>query len=1127
MVEKNNVLRKGLVIGIILLFVGASVLPSMCGDPSDPGSEIALGYLGQYEYSLSRKLARTSDGTLHCVYFRLEGSYHQIYYSYSTDEGETWHEKALTSENYDQINPAIAIDSNDYLHVVWQGCHLGSPDHPQIRYRKYTTVWGAIVNITTDTGWTQRVPTIAVDSNDNLHVVWQKIDFIGCTWCWYGCGPLYHSKYTNSWSAPVRIGEGDQYMEEDPAIAVDGNDYLHVAWSSGGYRNGVCWHSAYRRYTDSWQPVESFECYACRPSIAVDSEGNVHFVSSYGAYSSAVKYRKRTASGWEDPEIIAPDAPGGRNPSIAIDGNDYLHVAWNDNGNIKYRKKTSSWQATETIISDTDSVSPKLIWSWYPEVNGMRTNIPKNGFAFVWNDGDMIKFYKSADLEWESGVNQPPNLPTNPQPGNDEAGVSLNPTLSVDVSDPNGDTLDVTFYDVTDGSVIGTDYNVPSGSTATTTWSGLYQGTTYFWCTIANDGIENRQSSTWSFTTNQPPTASFNVNPPAGQITTIFEFDALSCSDIEDDTADLKIRWDWENDGIWDTDWTTNKITSHQYNPESTYTVYEVKLAVKDTDDLDDYTTKEIIVYFDDGDDLTESIEWWLANLYFPILYYDSAERCYPTNMIYHLNNSNLNLSNPIPFQDDFLLKSPPILLDNITNLTNPKISYYMDNIQGDVEDNSNIISHYENNKDIYKNVTYVHVKKDKFKGITYTAIQYWFFYVFNDAKNNHEGDWELVEVLLDENEVPAYVACSQHWGGERKKWDDIIFRFGNHVMIFVANGSHANYFEPFADPNPFYGDIARGDGNVLQKDNMQLILLGERNKHPKTQNWLDYAGCWGDWSIRPRYKGPKGPMYRYKGECWDSPAKWALQTKLKVWLMCPTNLTITDNQSRKIGIIDGEFVNEIPSASADIFGDIEIYYLPTDLTYTYEVKGHDYGTYNFSIFNELANISINATNIPIFPNALHQYTINWSALSQGEEGVTLQIDSDGDGVFEKTITSDNELTHDEFMLQTETELDIDPDTLNINSTGKWITCYIELPENYNVSEINISTILLNNSIFAETHPTNISDYDNDSILDIMVKFDRQDIINILELGDSVEIIVSGKFFDETKFEGADYIKVI
>jgi len=105
--------------------------------------------------------------------------------------------------------------------------------------------------------------------------------------------------------------------------------------------------------------------------------------------------------------------------------------------------------------------------------------------------------------------------------------------------------------------------------------------------------------------------------------------------------------------------------------------------------------------------------------------------------------------------------------------------------------------------------------------------------------------------------------------------------------------------------------------------------------------------------------------------------------------------------------------------------------------------------------------------------------------------------------------------------------IDLDPDIINSKSPGKWITSYIEISEDFNVLDIDITSILLNNVIPAESHPTDISDYDEDGIPDLMVKFDRQDVIDILEIGDNVTITVSGELFDGTKFEGIDYIKVI
>lgn len=105
--------------------------------------------------------------------------------------------------------------------------------------------------------------------------------------------------------------------------------------------------------------------------------------------------------------------------------------------------------------------------------------------------------------------------------------------------------------------------------------------------------------------------------------------------------------------------------------------------------------------------------------------------------------------------------------------------------------------------------------------------------------------------------------------------------------------------------------------------------------------------------------------------------------------------------------------------------------------------------------------------------------------------------------------------------------LKIEPETLNRNSSGKWITCYIELPNGYNVEDINISTIILNEVVQAEDHPTDISDFDEDGMPDLMVKFDRQDVIAILEPGNNIAITVSGKLLDDTLFEGTDYINVI
>ena len=108
--------------------------------------------------------------------------------------------------------------------------------------------------------------------------------------------------------------------------------------------------------------------------------------------------------------------------------------------------------------------------------------------------------------------------------------------------------------------------------------------------------------------------------------------------------------------------------------------------------------------------------------------------------------------------------------------------------------------------------------------------------------------------------------------------------------------------------------------------------------------------------------------------------------------------------------------------------------------------------------------------------------------------------------------------------------IDIDPDTLNLKSKGNWITCYIELPEGYDVNQIDVNTVTLSvegpTSIEAALSPTEVGDYDNDTIPDLMVKFDRGAVQDVASEG-SEEMTVGGFLTDGTAFQGTDTVLVI
>lgn len=104
--------------------------------------------------------------------------------------------------------------------------------------------------------------------------------------------------------------------------------------------------------------------------------------------------------------------------------------------------------------------------------------------------------------------------------------------------------------------------------------------------------------------------------------------------------------------------------------------------------------------------------------------------------------------------------------------------------------------------------------------------------------------------------------------------------------------------------------------------------------------------------------------------------------------------------------------------------------------------------------------------------------------------------------------------------------IDIDPDVLNLRSRGRWITCYIELPDEYDVNDIDIASVFFNRTIPAESSPYEVGDYDSDGIADLMVKFDRAEVRALLTPDDSVEMLVVGEV-GEDMFEGIDTIRVI
>jgi Vacuolar protein sorting-associated protein 62 len=178
-------------------------------------------------------------------------------------------------------------------------------------------------------------------------------------------------------------------------------------------------------------------------------------------------------------------------------------------------------------------------------------------------------------------------------------------------------------------------------------------------------------------------------------------------------------------------------------------------------------------------------------------------------------------------------------------------------------------------------------------------ALQYWLWYPYNvysptvppgEVWQVHEGDWESVSVILDARGVPLLAGYSRHSEGARREWGRVA-KVGRRPRVFVALGSHANYFTPGRhrfDPRVVDPVLI----SVLQQKGFRPVdhTASGRVVHPRlvrvsatSPSWMAFAGAWGeDAFVRlppsepVRYgNGPPGPAFH---EQWRRPVADVLQ---------------------------------------------------------------------------------------------------------------------------------------------------------------------------------------------------------------------------------------------------------
>ncbi len=283
-----------------------------------------------------------------------------------------------------------------------------------------------------------------------------------------------------------------------------------------------------------------------------------------------------------------------------------------------------------------------------------------------------------------------------------------------------------------------------------------------------------------------------------------------------------------------------------------------------------------------------------LAQTFSPILYFHAAEVFRPQSVDVMLDTARLRQARRNWFDTNVL---PDVSIPELLGYRGER--YALDAWYGDkgASDYSNYSAHRAYYQAVLSPeaggppvVTYAHIVRDE--DPRHITIQYWLFYYYNDWFNKHEGDWEMVQVMLSAAGEPEGVVLSQHHGGTRRPWGTVQVEEGTHPAVYVALGSHANYF---------WGDETYANGTTIGNARLEImdrtgtfartvpevILIPDRDvveADPSAwqeQIWLLYNGHWGELAPQSDFSGPFGPAD--KGDQWKHPHAWGLAQPLDI----------------------------------------------------------------------------------------------------------------------------------------------------------------------------------------------------------------------------------------------------
>jgi hypothetical protein len=186
-------------------------------------------------------------------------------------------------------------------------------------------------------------------------------------------------------------------------------------------------------------------------------------------------------------------------------------------------------------------------------------------------------------------------------------------------------------------------------------------------------------------------------------------------------------------------------------------------------------------------------------------------------------------------------------------------------------------------------------------------VLEYWYWYWYDFWSGlfpasdfvwqAHEGDWEVVTVVLASSGRPLSVGYSQHSCGKVRSWAKVPrWRGTTHPVVYVALGTHANYFTAGPVQVDLRAQCYPPVGAAILRHYLPHVLdrtgrgraLGP-SLHGVTRSrivvvtarapqWMQFPGYWGEINLfhapdpigtRTAGPAPRGPSFH---DVWTNP---------------------------------------------------------------------------------------------------------------------------------------------------------------------------------------------------------------------------------------------------------------